>query len=1145
MGQNRRMENKKEDGGGVGVRSWLDVVKGNKDSRKGGPKMTEDAQTLARENNYARSKFGEGAPPSAARPGGDRWRREGEEGRGGLSQRGGVVLGRQRSRTDDHLPEWATHDPTEGGTFDHEGKFRAEQQRNGLARTEEWGEENHRWEDEEVDPEDIQENGSGGGKEELKDSGPPELVPEINGTDQERELGRGQDDSTPSSWDSAPSPTQRQDSREDSVGQEDRRSVPRSDRGDSNTNHLETMAGNLVASLVDEDDSPVQGTVPSDAPGPSLTRPEHGPPPAAPSPPSAPPPPTWSYLDPQGQVQGPFQSDEMLEWFTAGYFPADLMVRRSCDQRFTSLTDLTKLYSRVPFTPGPAPPPLNDNQEEERMKQQQAMQQIQQQLLIQQQMLAHQQQQQMMAMQQQAAVSGHSPDLNKLLQYGGHSQQQHHALGSLGMGGGGGHHPDHSRGFPTPDPLRNLLGSLGPSLSEPNDPLKQLMARNQSGPSMPGLGRPSPYSHSNTSPPLPPSHHHQHHQVSTPSDHFQQSLFGLSKPHPAPHNHVPEQPPLNIPFSKPPSNSQQNFDPIQSLLAQLAGGTSQPSSPQLLRGVPTPAPQPDPPTQYNSHRSPQSIWDMPTSEPSSHPQMQDKPLTSIWNDPLPPSPAAAPELPIETQEYSPEPTDDGNDDLDQSESNSQEAEVEPDVNDADPANFVKPKANEKKDKKSKRAEEKRRVKEAKKAAEQSSGPYIPGMSGTVKPDEQIVATGNIMDLQEEEKFRDQQDALQRQREQMDALVKLQEEQKARLEREELMRLQQEKLAKLAPWAKKETSPVKEAGQGVTLQEIQRMEAERDRKERHQRDLQEARLREEQRRMEEEERVKRAAKTVNWATVSAQSGGKVKSLAEIQAEEARVEKERQERESAARNVRTKDSGTSNSTSIWGGTKTNMSWAGKIAANTPTPPQSRSNGNPWATSNGQTAAAIVAPAGFWDPVVPDQPALAAQQQNKKSTNKNKKKKAEEEQKVKQIFNEKKPRNEFEDWCSKALQGLQAQVDIPTFLGFLMDIESPYEVHDYVKSYVGEGKAQKKFAVDYLERRSRWKNSLKSGAKYEDDLTTPANALTPGDGEFQFQEAGKKGKKTKPPKTSKSKQDISHLLGFSVTGQGVNRGELDLPQ
>jgi hypothetical protein len=54
--------------------------------------------------------------------------------------------------------------------------------------------------------------------------------------------------------------------------------------------------------------------------------------------------------------------------------------------------------------------------------------------------------------------------------------------------------------------------------------------------------------------------------------------------------------------------------------------------------------------------------------------------------------------------------------------------------------------------------------------------------------------------------------------------------------------------------------------------------------------------------------------------------------------------------------------------------------------------------------------------------------------------------------------------------------------------------------VKTYVGEGKPQKKFAMEYLERRSRWKNALKSGGKYEDDLTTPALALSPGDGDFQ---------------------------------------------
>jgi len=1101
-----------------------------------------------RENNYARSKYGEGGSSSSSRPGADRWRRDGEDARGG-GQRGGSSISRQRSRNDDHLPEWATDDPSEGGTFDNDGKFRADQLRNGVTRAEEWGsEENPRWEDEEVDPEDISENNKIKEDKDLKAQKKP--IDSPTSIDQDKNVGQCEEDSIPSSWDSAPSPTPPPESREKSVDiVEESPSASLSDKVD-NSNHLETLAGNLVSSLVDEDDAPDPTlSMSKDDSGVSASsRQEQPPPSSVPSPPAAATAisTTWSYLDPQGQIQGPFQSDEMLEWFSAGYFPADLMVRRSCDQRFTSLTDLTKIYSRVPFTPGPAPPPISDNQEEERLKQQQAVQQIQQHLMMQQQLLAQQHQQQMLAMQQQAAASGHSPDLNKLLQFGGHGhsqqqQQQQHHMGSLILGGGG-HHTEQTRGYNSPDPLRNLLGSLGPSIPETtNDPLKQLLARNQSGPSMPGLGRPSHYSSNDLS---PPNSHPIPQPVSTPSDPFQQqqSLFGLNKPLPTQHTSLPEQPPLNIPFNKQTSTSQQqNFDPIQSLLAQLAGSTSQPSSPQLLRGAPTSTvSQSENTSQFNNHRSPQSIWDMPTSEPNNPCPLPEKPLTSIWNDPLPTPPTVS-EPQTETQEFCQEPTEDI-DDLDQSESNSQEAEAE--ASETDPANFVKPKANEKKDKKSKRAEEKRKAKEAKKAAEIAAGPYIPGMSGTVKPEEQIVATGNIMDQKEEEKIREQQEAMQRQREQMEALAKLQEDQKARLEREEMIKIQQEKLAKLAPWAKKETSPVKEASQGMTLQEIQRMEAERERKERQQRDLQEARLREEQRKIEEEERARRAAKTVNWAT-AAQNGGKVKSLAEIQAEEARVEKERLERENAARSVRSKESASSNASSIWGGTKPNMSWAGKIAANTPTPPQARPNGNPWATSNGQTTANIVAPAGFWDPVVPEQPSPATQHQNKKNANKNKKKKAEEEQKVKQIFSDKKPKNDFDEWCSKALQGLQAQVDIPTFLGFLMDIESPFEVHDYVKSYVGEGKAQKKFATDYLERRSRWKNSLKGGAKYEDDLTTPANALTPGEGEFQFQEAGKKGKKTKPTKTNKSKQDISHLLGFSVTGQGVNRGELDMPQ
>jgi hypothetical protein len=82
---------------------------------------------------------------------------------------------------------------------------------------------------------------------------------------------------------------------------------------------------------------------------------------------------------------------------------------------------------------------------------------------------------------------------------------------------------------------------------------------------------------------------------------------------------------------------------------------------------------------------------------------------------------------------------------------------------------------------------------------------------------------------------------------------------------------------------------------------------------------------------------------------------------------------------------------------------------------------------------------------------------------------------------------------------------------------------QVHDYVKTYVGEGKPQKKFAMEYLERRSRWKNALKSGGKYEDDLTTPALALSPGDGDFQV-------RTVLPPEKNASFREILFSVCYS---------------
>lgn len=57
-------------------------------------------------------------------------------------------------------------------------------------------------------------------------------------------------------------------------------------------------------------------------------------------------------------LSGPFSNQEMTEWFQAGYFTMSLLVKRGCDEIFQPLGEIMKIWGRVPFTPGPAPPPL-------------------------------------------------------------------------------------------------------------------------------------------------------------------------------------------------------------------------------------------------------------------------------------------------------------------------------------------------------------------------------------------------------------------------------------------------------------------------------------------------------------------------------------------------------------------------------------------------------------------------------------------------------------------------------------------------------------------------------------------------------------------------------------------------------------------
>ncbi|XP_063157821.1 GRB10-interacting GYF protein 1 [Candoia aspera] len=97
----------------------------------------------------------------------------------------------------------------------------------------------------------------------------------------------------------------------------------------------------------------------------------------------------WFYKDPQGEIQGPFATQEMAEWFQAGYFTMSLLVKRGCDEGFQPLGEVIKMWGRVPFAPGPSPPPLLGNMDQERLKKQQELaaaaiyQQLQHQQLLQ------------------------------------------------------------------------------------------------------------------------------------------------------------------------------------------------------------------------------------------------------------------------------------------------------------------------------------------------------------------------------------------------------------------------------------------------------------------------------------------------------------------------------------------------------------------------------------------------------------------------------------------------------------------------------------------------------------------------------------------------------------------------------------------
>jgi len=722
----------------------------------------------------------------------------------------------------------------------------------------------------------------------------------------------------------------------------------------------------------------------------------------------------WSYLDPQGQVQGPFRHDEMLEWSTAGYFPNDLLIKRNIDGRFIPLSDMLRIHGRNPFTSGPIPRPINVDANEHINQQQYLqhllMQQHQQQLLAQQQlMMLHQQNTNLNSILMNSAISQPIIKPDEPLIPGVQDLMERKKEESLNIG------------------QRNHQFDFSPEVSAPSamDPIKSLLSQLQEGREKKSEERE-----------VSPAHNKFLGSQPLQND----GRMGILPELTTASHKIGYNIEVNLESSKTTSKLHV-VQPGTSVNVQLRQQDVQPVSTSM------------------SVREGSAVAEAVIKED----EELSEPVSEKTND-------SKETVPLLQEELDPE----------------------------DIVDFVVPKNNEKKEKVRKKAEIKKKAKSNKDT--KPSGPYIPGLPET--QGNAPAAVGEATTPSDDKSGSQERDLDGR---------KFIEDPTGDIYLQDA----KESQTRPAPWANCRSPESRE----LSLHDIQKLEAEKERKKRNsERLVAEAQLKLQKEREAEQRRIEKQAAAM-WSQQMTHNNN-VKSLAEIQAEEEKNikhEQQKQHKETKTRKVQAKTS------------EKATSWAGKIAASIPV----QHSSPPVIQSKTRVA---VSGDGFWE-----QPAVitASSPQSAPSTSKSGKSEKKISKNIKKDTKNEIHKN-FNDWCKKSLENLNPgpEVDIDTFLGFIQDIESPYEVNDYVKNYIGEGKAHKRFAADYLEKRSQVKNALKNNNTTADDLTSPATALSH---DLEFQEAPRKGKK----KTRNSKTNLNHLLGFTTApGSGINRGELDQP-
>uniref|UniRef100_A0A3Q1I7U4 GYF domain-containing protein n=1 Tax=Anabas testudineus TaxID=64144 RepID=A0A3Q1I7U4_ANATE len=413
-----------------------------------------------------------------------------------------------------------------------------------------------------------------------------------------------------------------------------------------------------------------------------------------------------------------------------------------------------------------------------------------------------------------------------------------------------------------------------------------------------------------------------------------------------------------------------------------------------------------------------------------------------------------------------------------------------------------------------------------------------------------VAAALAQQQQEEQKRREQeaqrqQELLRQRQQQQEALRRLQQQQQQQ-------QLAQMKLPSSSKWGQQSTNAVNQTQNALSLAEIQKVEEERERQTREEQRRQQQELLKLQQQQALQQAQHPQSKLSGWGNVAKQPVI-TKSLLEIQREEAQQMKQRKEQQPqqhhhpiVTQQTRAQNRTTSLSNSVWGSVNTSTNWGSESSSI-------------WGDTHNSNM-------GFWDEAVKE--AVQQPPQTRKgNTQKNNKgnanlsnslsgranKKVEEEEKLLKLFQgvNKSQQDTFMQWCEQTLHTLNTanNLDVPTFASFLKEVDSPYEVHDYVRAYLGDTPEAKDFAKQFLERRAKQNGNQQKQVpqnQQQDSVWggTGSSSLyqsnhTSGQQQrFETVTSGKKKKKQKMVRADPS------LLGFSVnaSSERLNMGEIE---